>query len=110
MVAVQKEKVCVTGAGGFLGSWVVDLLLSRDYFVHGTVRDPATMMMDPTMVDYHLQLRSAGPKTVVWILTRRLSKYGGAILCLCHNRTSSSGQVSGMMDFFFLFFLRFQVV
>ncbi|KAG7569036.1 NAD-dependent epimerase/dehydratase [Arabidopsis thaliana x Arabidopsis arenosa] len=40
MAVVHKGKVCVTGAGGFLGSWVVDLLLSKDYFVHGTVRDP----------------------------------------------------------------------
>ncbi|AEC08858.1 putative cinnamoyl-CoA reductase [Arabidopsis thaliana] len=40
MAVVQKGKVCVTGAGGFLGSWVVNHLLSRDYFVHGTVRDP----------------------------------------------------------------------
>ncbi|TQD73810.1 hypothetical protein C1H46_040647 [Malus baccata] len=36
----QKEKVCVTGAGGFTASWVVNLLLSRDYVVHGTVRQP----------------------------------------------------------------------
>ncbi|CAN8315983.1 unnamed protein product [Cochlearia groenlandica] len=40
MAVVEKGKVCVTGAGGFLASWVVDLLLSNDYFVHGTVRDP----------------------------------------------------------------------
>ncbi|KAJ4903522.1 NAD(P)-binding Rossmann-fold superfamily protein [Raphanus sativus] len=40
MSVVTKGKVCVTGAGGFLASWVVDLLLSKDYFVHGTVRDP----------------------------------------------------------------------
>ncbi|CAI0425664.1 unnamed protein product [Linum tenue] len=32
--------VCVTGAGGFLGSWVVHLLLSKNYLVRGTVRDP----------------------------------------------------------------------
>uniref|UniRef100_A0A0D9X535 NAD-dependent epimerase/dehydratase domain-containing protein n=1 Tax=Leersia perrieri TaxID=77586 RepID=A0A0D9X535_9ORYZ len=32
--------VCVTGAGGFLASWVLKLLLSKDhYVVHGTVRD-----------------------------------------------------------------------
>uniref|UniRef100_A0A804QA49 NAD-dependent epimerase/dehydratase domain-containing protein n=1 Tax=Zea mays TaxID=4577 RepID=A0A804QA49_MAIZE len=30
--------VCVTGAGGFIASWVVKLLLSRGYTVHGTVR------------------------------------------------------------------------
>jgi uncharacterized protein YbjT (DUF2867 family) len=33
---------CVTGAGGFVASWLVKLLLSRGgrYVVHGTVRDP----------------------------------------------------------------------
>ncbi|TVU08210.1 hypothetical protein EJB05_41604 [Eragrostis curvula] len=35
------KTVCVTGAGGFVASWLVKLLLSRgDYVVHGTVRDP----------------------------------------------------------------------
>ncbi|XP_057975589.1 cinnamoyl-CoA reductase 1-like [Malania oleifera] len=32
--------VGVTGAGGFVGSAVVDLLLANDYVVHGTVRHP----------------------------------------------------------------------
>lgn len=32
--------MCVTGAGGYLASWVVKYLLSRGYKVHGTVRDP----------------------------------------------------------------------
>ena len=32
---------CVTGAGGFVASWLVKLLLSRGgYAVHGTARDP----------------------------------------------------------------------
>nr|CAD1831295.1 unnamed protein product [Ananas comosus var. bracteatus] len=35
-----KERVCVTGAGGFAASWVVKLLLNNGYTVHGTVRDP----------------------------------------------------------------------
>ncbi|XP_044511271.1 cinnamoyl-CoA reductase 1-like [Mangifera indica] len=39
-MALEKERVCVTGAGGFIGSWTVKLLLSKDYFVHGTVREP----------------------------------------------------------------------
>ncbi|KAL4579062.1 hypothetical protein LXL04_015197 [Taraxacum kok-saghyz] len=34
------EKVCVTGAGGYIASWVIKLLLSKGYIVHGTVRDP----------------------------------------------------------------------
>ncbi|KAJ6336485.1 hypothetical protein OIU78_012976 [Salix suchowensis] len=37
----EKGRVCVTGAGGFLGSWLLELLLSKNYLVHGTVRDPA---------------------------------------------------------------------
>uniref|UniRef100_A0A5B7BLV4 Putative cinnamoyl-CoA reductase family protein n=1 Tax=Davidia involucrata TaxID=16924 RepID=A0A5B7BLV4_DAVIN len=36
----EKRSVCVTGAGGFVGSWLVKLLLSKDYTVRGTVRDP----------------------------------------------------------------------
>ncbi|KAL6600304.1 hypothetical protein ACP70R_045104 [Stipagrostis hirtigluma subsp. patula] len=35
------QMVCVTGAGGFIGSWVVKELLLRGYVVRGTVRDPA---------------------------------------------------------------------
>ncbi|GMI88859.1 hypothetical protein like AT5G58490 [Hibiscus trionum] len=31
--------VCVTGASGSIGSWVVHLLLARGYTVHGTVRN-----------------------------------------------------------------------
>ena len=33
--------VCVTGAGGFIASWIVRGLLERGYTVHGSVRDPA---------------------------------------------------------------------
>ncbi|PKU81559.1 cinnamoyl-CoA reductase 1 [Dendrobium catenatum] len=34
----QRKTVCVTGAGGFIGSWLVKLLLERGYAVRGTVR------------------------------------------------------------------------
>ncbi|EEE66038.1 hypothetical protein OsJ_22016 [Oryza sativa Japonica Group] len=38
----KKKTVCVTGAGGFVASWLVHRLLSSgDYVVHGTVRDPS---------------------------------------------------------------------
>ncbi|KAB2631980.1 cinnamoyl-CoA reductase 2-like [Pyrus ussuriensis x Pyrus communis] len=40
-MAVEKGRYCVTGAGGFLASWVVKLLLSKDSIVHGTLRDPS---------------------------------------------------------------------
>jgi nucleoside-diphosphate-sugar epimerase len=32
--------VCVTGAGGFIASWLVKRLLQKGYTVHGTVRNP----------------------------------------------------------------------
>ncbi|OMP03863.1 NAD-dependent epimerase/dehydratase [Corchorus olitorius] len=36
----EKGKVCVTGASGFLASWLVKRLLLAGYHVIGTVRDP----------------------------------------------------------------------
>ncbi|GAB4852984.1 Tetraketide alpha-pyrone reductase 1 [Ancistrocladus abbreviatus] len=35
-----KGKVCVTGASGYLASWLVKRLLLANYFVVGTVKDP----------------------------------------------------------------------
>ena len=46
MVAVKDYKYgryatyCVTGATGYIGSWLVKLLLDRGYTVHAAVRDP----------------------------------------------------------------------
>lgn len=37
---VKGGKVCVTGAAGFLASWLVKRLLLSGYHVIGTVRDP----------------------------------------------------------------------
>lgn len=38
---MSEKIVCVTGAGGYLASWLVKFLLSKGYVVHGTVRDPS---------------------------------------------------------------------
>lgn len=35
-----QAPVMVTGANGYLGSWIVKYLLEQGYTVHGTVRDP----------------------------------------------------------------------
>ncbi|WVZ71769.1 hypothetical protein U9M48_020312 [Paspalum notatum var. saurae] len=37
---IADQLVCVTGAGGFIGSWLVKELLRRGYAVRGTARDP----------------------------------------------------------------------
>ncbi|XP_027344755.1 cinnamoyl-CoA reductase 2-like [Abrus precatorius] len=46
MAASAAKKVCVTGAGGFVASWLVKLLLSKGYVVHGTVREPGSQKYD----------------------------------------------------------------
>ncbi|KAJ4830643.1 hypothetical protein Tsubulata_051137 [Turnera subulata] len=38
---VKQSRVCVTGGSGFLASWLVNLLLSKSYIVHTTLRDPS---------------------------------------------------------------------
>ncbi|CAL5063637.1 unnamed protein product [Urochloa decumbens] len=40
MVSSNKGKVCVTGASGFIASWLIKQLLEAGYHVVGTVRDP----------------------------------------------------------------------
>ncbi|KAI7979579.1 Cinnamoyl-CoA reductase 1 [Camellia lanceoleosa] len=40
MPSVSDQTVCVTGAGGFIASWIVKLLLEKGYSVRGTVRNP----------------------------------------------------------------------
>ncbi|PIA53495.1 hypothetical protein AQUCO_00900233v1 [Aquilegia coerulea] len=38
--SVEGKLVCVTGASGFIASWLVKLLLEKGYTVKATVRDP----------------------------------------------------------------------
>ncbi|KAF3325855.1 cinnamoyl-CoA reductase 2-like protein [Carex littledalei] len=38
--AITSHTVCVTGAGGFIASWLVKVLLEKSYTVRGTVRNP----------------------------------------------------------------------
>ncbi|XVE72295.1 hypothetical protein DITRI_Ditri11bG0027900 [Diplodiscus trichospermus] len=39
-MSAAEKVVCVTGASGFIASWLVKLLLQRGYTVKATVRDP----------------------------------------------------------------------
>lgn len=47
--------VCVTGASGFIASWLVKLLLNQGYTVKASVRDPA----DPKKIEHLLSLDGA---------------------------------------------------
>nr|ABR17127.1 unknown [Picea sitchensis] len=44
------QTVCVTGAGGFIASWLVKLLLERGYTVRGTVRNPGSIQTQLAVV------------------------------------------------------------
>ncbi|WKA02332.1 hypothetical protein VitviT2T_020535 [Vitis vinifera] len=51
----EGKVVCVTGASGFIASWLVKLLLQHDYTVKATVRDPN----DPKKTQHLLSLDGA---------------------------------------------------
>ncbi|CAL1376184.1 unnamed protein product [Linum trigynum] len=55
------QTVCVTGAGGFIASWIVKLLLARGYTVRGTVRNPE----DPKN-DHLRELEGAKERLTLW--------------------------------------------
>ncbi|KAJ8763697.1 hypothetical protein K2173_003169 [Erythroxylum novogranatense] len=58
----QSEVVCVTGASGFIGSWLIMRLLERGYTVRGTVRDPDNMKK----VNHLLELPNAKTHLTLW--------------------------------------------
>ncbi|XP_061996353.1 phenylacetaldehyde reductase-like [Rosa rugosa] len=51
----ERKVVCVTGASGFIASWLVKILLQRGYVVKATVRDPN----DPKKTEHLLSLDGA---------------------------------------------------
>ncbi|KAL9668292.1 hypothetical protein QQ045_002672 [Rhodiola kirilowii] len=58
----QSEVVCVTGASGFIGSWLVMRLLERGYIVRATVRDPE----NEKKVKHLLDLPKAKTNLTLW--------------------------------------------
>nr|QOU08779.1 DFR2 [Triadica sebifera] len=56
------ETVCVTGASGFIGSWLVMRLLERGYLVRATVRDPD----NAKKVQHLLELPNAKTHLTLW--------------------------------------------
>ncbi|XP_061353357.1 dihydroflavonol 4-reductase-like [Gastrolobium bilobum] len=57
-----SETVCVTGAAGFIGSWLVMRLIEHGYKVRATVRDPANMKK----VKHLLELPGANTNLTLW--------------------------------------------
>ncbi|GLT40122.1 hypothetical protein SLA2020_142780 [Shorea laevis] len=58
----ESETVCVTGAAGFIGSWLVMRLLERGYVVRATVRDPN----NEKKVKHLLELPNAKTHLTLW--------------------------------------------
>lgn len=50
MIPGTKGRVCVTGASGFIASWLVKRLLDSGYHVRGTMRDPGTLASFVTLI------------------------------------------------------------
>ena len=48
----EEKVVCVTGASGYIASWLVKLLLQRGYTVKATVRDTSqcTLSLSPNCI------------------------------------------------------------
>jgi len=61
-MGIESETVCVTGASGFIGSWLVMRLLERGYTVRATVRDPENMKK----VKHLVELPKAKTHLTLW--------------------------------------------
>ncbi|GFY80370.1 dihydroflavonol 4-reductase [Actinidia rufa] len=60
--AAAPDTVCITGAAGFIGSWLAMRLLERGYIVRATVRDPGNMKK----VKHLLDLPKAETNLTLW--------------------------------------------
>ncbi|KAJ0024987.1 hypothetical protein Pint_08992 [Pistacia integerrima] len=58
----ESEIVCVTGAAGFIGSWLIMRLLEKGYTVRATVRDPNNL----NKVKHLLELPKAKTHLTLW--------------------------------------------
>ncbi|KAJ8772635.1 hypothetical protein K2173_027812 [Erythroxylum novogranatense] len=58
----EAKIVCVTGASGFIGSWLIMRLLEQDYIVRATVRDPDNIKK----VKHLVELPKAKTNLTLW--------------------------------------------
>ncbi|CAN0901785.1 Phenylacetaldehyde reductase [Linum grandiflorum] len=62
MSSGEGQTVCVTGASGYIASWIVKLLLSRGYTVKASVRDPN----DPKKTEHLRALEGASDRLLLF--------------------------------------------
>ncbi|TVU42346.1 hypothetical protein EJB05_08746, partial [Eragrostis curvula] len=65
----QCQTVCVTGASGFIASWLVKLLLENGYTVRGTVRNP-----DDDAKNAHLRALDGAAERLTLVCAELLDK------------------------------------
>ena len=60
----EGKTVCVTGASGYIASWLVKLLLQKGYTVKATLRDPSQYFLT---CSYHL-IYIVSSNSEFWVL------------------------------------------
>lgn len=68
---MAAKVVCVTGAGGFIASWIVKLLLERGYTVRGTLRDPGWCCYCYCSTPFPPVLSKSGPPPYCWFVVSK---------------------------------------
>ncbi|XP_058752363.1 cinnamoyl-CoA reductase CAD2-like [Vicia villosa] len=90
----EGKVVCVTGASGFIASWIVKFLLQRGYTVRATVRDPS----NPKKVDHLIKLD--GAKERLQLFKADLLEDGSfdSIIQGCHGVFHTASPVRHVVD------------
>ncbi|XP_076940838.1 phenylacetaldehyde reductase-like [Bidens hawaiensis] len=83
----EGKAVCVTGASGYVASWLVKLLLDRGYTVHATVRS----LCDPSKTEHLLALDGAKERLSLYEANLSVQGSFDAAVngCLCVFHTAS---------------------
>ncbi|CAI8608385.1 unnamed protein product [Vicia faba] len=91
----EGKVVCVTGASGFIASWIVKFLLQRGYTIRATVRDPS----NPKKVDHLLKLD--GAKERLQLFKADLLEQGSfdSIIQGCHGVFHTASPVRHVVDY-----------
>ena len=76
----NRQTVCVTGAAGYIASWLVKRLLEKGYTVKGTVRNPG-MHRRSHICSSYLLLFGRETWQGIYYVQRQLIKSAGFLVC-----------------------------